>query len=344
MARAALALSTPPAARSSGRPRPARRAWPGRTSWTVAGSWAPRRPDDIWSRRETIRPRPVPSQRGLRVGGDRTDPRARHGRLLGHPDGAASGAGAGDRDQVVAPVTAGVVVSPMTGTRRPRCISRIANALAMKPDRPSPVTKIRCGQQRVRQVADLVPVDLRAGGGSPQSGIHRVVHVFSFSRLISAARSRRPRRWGRRLVTAEPTMSRASPSLATAGTSRQGRRPGRAARAQSPSSAAGRLSVCASFGTWAARTSRVGHRGGDRPTAFASSIRSIMRSRSRSAATDGKFQGLRRRVRARSRIRRRRRRPWKARRLASSAVFRSASTGTPPRRRQSCRDPVIRTA
>ena len=47
------------------------------------------------------------------------------------------------RRAVSVPLTAGVVVSPMTNTGSPRCISRIANALAMNPERPSPVTKTR---------------------------------------------------------------------------------------------------------------------------------------------------------------------------------------------------------
>ena len=41
------------------------------------------------------------------------------------------------------PLIAGVVVSPMTNTPMPRCINRIAKALAMNPERPSPVTKTR---------------------------------------------------------------------------------------------------------------------------------------------------------------------------------------------------------
>ena len=41
---------------------------------------------------------------------------AQCGGLLGDPDGAAGGAGSGHRDQGVAALTAGVVVSPMTYT------------------------------------------------------------------------------------------------------------------------------------------------------------------------------------------------------------------------------------
>ena len=64
--------------------------------------------------------------------------------LFGDADGAAGGARTGDPDHDGRPdATAGVVVSPITCTGSPRCISRIANALAMNPDRPSPVTNTR---------------------------------------------------------------------------------------------------------------------------------------------------------------------------------------------------------
>lgn len=39
-------------------------------------------------------------------------------------------------------VTAGVMVSPMTKTSNPRCMSRMAKALTIRPERPAPTTKI----------------------------------------------------------------------------------------------------------------------------------------------------------------------------------------------------------